>query len=135
MSHVKAGGAVSQTKNMVGKRLGVKKFEGQLVTNGTILVRQRGSVFHAGKNTKFDREYSIYALVDGIVKYRRMSGDKRANYYVDVIPETKSEANPENITPKTEAMAVKKVSTKVAKTTKSTIKTSPAKKINSIAKK
>jgi len=132
MSHVKAGGAVSQTKNMVGKRLGVKKFEGQLVTNGTILVRQRGSVFHAGKNTKLDRKYSIYAVVDGIVKYRRMSGDKRANYYVDVIPAAQSETKPEAKSVKVE-VEVKKPT--VSKAKKSETKSTTTKKAKVASKK
>jgi large subunit ribosomal protein L27 len=87
MSHVIAGGATSQTKNMVGKRLGVKKFAGQEVKNGNILVRQRGSVFHAGKNAKMARDFSIYAIADGFVSFRRMTGSKRQQYFMDVLPE------------------------------------------------
>jgi len=85
MSHVKSGGAVAQTKNMVGKRLGVKYYEGESVLNGTILVRQRGSVFHPGKNVKMSKDFSIYAVEDGVVKYRRMGMAKRGQFYVDVI--------------------------------------------------
>jgi len=85
MSHVKSGGAVAQTKNMVGRSLGVKYYEGQLVKNGTIVVRQKGSVFHPGKNTKMSKDFSIFAVDDGIVKFRRMRNAKSGRYYVDVL--------------------------------------------------
>jgi large subunit ribosomal protein L27 len=87
MSHVVAGGAAAQTKNMVGKRLGVKKYAGQEVKNGNILVKQRGSVFHAGKNTKMSRDFCVYAIADGFVSFRHMTGSKRQQYFIDVLPE------------------------------------------------
>lgn len=114
MSHVIAGGATSQTKNMVGKRLGVKKYAGQEVKNGNILVRQRGSVFHAGKNTKMSRDYSVYAIAEGFVSFRRMTGNKRQQYFIDVLPErfvVKNDANVEasDIAVKVEKKVVKKI--------------------------
>ena len=90
MSHVKSGGSVVITPNVPGKRLGVKKYAGQFVKNGNIIVKQRGTVFHAGKNTKVARDFSIYAVADGIVEFRRMSGHKRGQYYIDVIPQKES---------------------------------------------
>ena len=86
MSHVKSGGSVTITPNVPGKRLGVKKYAGQFVKNGNIIVKQRGTVFHAGKNTKVGRDFSIYAVTDGIVQFRRMSGYKRGKFYIDVLP-------------------------------------------------
>lgn len=73
------------SKNMEGKRLGVKKFGGQKVINGNILIKQRGSVYHPGKNTKMGRDHTIYAVADGVVSFRRMKGHKRSQYYVDIV--------------------------------------------------
>ncbi|MCC7289771.1 50S ribosomal protein L27 [bacterium] len=85
MSKVKGAGAVSMTKNMEGKRLGVKKFGGETVVIGNIIVKQRGTVYHVGKNVKIGRDHTIYAVADGVVAFRRMSGYKRSRYYVDVV--------------------------------------------------
>jgi large subunit ribosomal protein L27 len=87
MSHVKSGGAVTISTNVAGKRLGVKKFAGQKVIIGNIIVKQRGSTYHPGKMTKMGNDFSIYAVGNGVVKFRRMTGFKRNQYYVDVIPE------------------------------------------------
>lgn len=84
MSKVAAAGAAKQSPNVAGKRLGVKKYAGQEVKNGNIIVRQRGTVFHPGLNTKISRDHSIYAISDGVVSFRRMSGHKRGQYFVDV---------------------------------------------------
>ena len=130
MSHVIAGGATAQTKNMAGKRLGVKKFDGEFVKNGTVLVRQRGSVSYPGRNTKMSRDYTIYATVDGYVNFRRMTGNKRGKFYVDVNPEkvtgklkldTAKEAKvvEKKVTVKKEVKVVEK---------KSTVKKAPVKK-------
>ena len=85
MSHVVGAGSVSTSGNVAGKRLGVKKYEGELVRSGNIIVKQRGSVYHPGKNTYASKDYSIHAKKDGVVKFRRMSGFKRGQYYVDVV--------------------------------------------------
>ncbi len=85
MSHVAASGAIRVSGNVAGKRLGVKKFAGQQVKNGNIIVKQRGSVYHPGKNVKMGRDFTIYAVADGVVEFRRMSGHKRGKYYVDVV--------------------------------------------------
>jgi large subunit ribosomal protein L27 len=84
MSHVKGAGSVAMSKNMEGKRLGVKKFGGQDVINGNIIIKQRGTVYHPGKNVKMGRDHTIYAVADGIVNFRRMTGYKRNQFYVDV---------------------------------------------------
>ena len=87
MSHVKGAGSVSMTKNMEGKRLGLKKFGGQKVIIGNIVVKQRGSVYHPGKNVKMGRDHTIYVTADGVVAFRRMKGYKRSQFYVDVVVE------------------------------------------------
>ena len=86
MSKVAAAGSVKISTNVAGKRLGVKKFAGEKVRNGNIIVRQRGSVYHPGKNVKISKDFSIYSVADGEVSFRRMTGHKRGKYYVDVTP-------------------------------------------------
>ena len=85
MSHVAAAGTVSVSGNIAGKRLGVKKYAGENVKVGNIILKQRGSVFHPGKNVKMAKDYSLHALKDGVVEFRKMSGRKRGRFYVDVI--------------------------------------------------
>jgi len=76
------GGKARQGTRRVGKRLGVKIFGGQQVKAGNILVRQRGTRFHPGNNVKRGRDFTLYALKDGIVAFRQKWGKK----LVDVIP-------------------------------------------------
>jgi large subunit ribosomal protein L27 len=86
MAHIKAAGAKAhQGVNMRGKRLGVKLFEGQDVRSGNIIVRQRGSVYHTGINVRAGRDHTLYSTAEGKVAFRRMSGFKRNQKYVDVI--------------------------------------------------
>lgn len=85
MSHVVGAGSVSISGNIAGKRLGVKKYEGEKVKAGNIIVRQRGSVYHPGKNTYSSKDFTIHAKLDGVVKFRRMTGFKRGQYFVDVV--------------------------------------------------
>jgi large subunit ribosomal protein L27 len=85
MSHVVGGGTVSVSGNIAGKRLGVKKYANEIVKAGNIIVKQRGTVYHPGKNTYLSKDYSIHAKSDGTVSFRRMSGAKRGKYFVDVI--------------------------------------------------
>jgi large subunit ribosomal protein L27 len=85
MSHVVGGGTVSVSGNVAGKRLGVKKFAEEAVKAGNIIVKQRGTVYHPGKNTYLSKDHSIHAKVNGVVEFRRMSGHKRGKYYVDVL--------------------------------------------------
>lgn len=93
MSKTAAAGSVKISPNVPGKRLGVKIYAGEEVKNGNIIVRQRGTVFHAGKNTKLSRDHSIYAISDGYVDFRRMSGHKRGKYFVDVVAESTNSAS------------------------------------------
>lgn len=77
MAHKKGGGSVHNGRDSAGRRLGVKEFGGQFVTAGSILVRQRGTKFIAGKNVGTGRDWTLFALVDGNVKFDK--GSKRIN--------------------------------------------------------
>lgn len=89
MAHVKAAGSkAAQGVNIAGKRLGVKKFGGEKVICGNILIRQRGTVYHPGKNVKMGRDHTIYAITDGHVAFRNMTGYKKGQKLVDVISES-----------------------------------------------
>lgn len=76
MSTHKAGGKTRQHKSPAGKRLGVKVTHGQKVKAGSVLVRQRGSKFHSGKNTKAGRDFTLFALVEGTVNFGKKLGKK-----------------------------------------------------------
>lgn len=69
MSHVKSGGATAQHSTRRGKRRGVKKFGGQTVVTGNIIIRQVGSRVRAGENVGTGRDYTLFALRDGIVHF------------------------------------------------------------------
>ena len=71
MAHKKAGGSTKNGRDSRGKRLGVKVCGGQFVTAGSILVRQRGSTFHAGMNVGTGRDFSLFALKDGKVQFKQ----------------------------------------------------------------
>ncbi|MBZ4642883.1 MAG: large subunit ribosomal protein [Deferribacteres bacterium] len=69
MAHKKAGGSTRNGRDSQSKRLGVKKFEGQVVRAGNILVRQRGTQFKPGNNVGCGKDYTLFALTDGLVKF------------------------------------------------------------------
>ena len=69
MAHKKAGGSSRNGRDTAGKRLGVKKFGGEPVIPGNILIRQRGTKWHPGKNVGMGRDYTIYAMIEGRVKF------------------------------------------------------------------
>lgn len=71
MAHKKGVGSSRNGRDSSGKRLGVKRFGGQQVTAGSILVRQRGTTFHPGNNVGCGKDYTLYALIDGVVKFER----------------------------------------------------------------
>jgi large subunit ribosomal protein L27 len=71
MAHKKAVGSTRNGRDSRGKRLGVKAHGGEVVTAGSILVRQRGSTFHAGPNVGTGRDYTLFALVDGVVEFKK----------------------------------------------------------------
>lgn len=70
MAHKKAGGSSKNGRDSAGRRLGVKKYGGQVVAAGNILLRQRGSLFHAGRNVGTGKDFTLFALCDGIVSFR-----------------------------------------------------------------
>lgn len=69
MAHKKAGGSSRNGRDSAGRRLGVKRFGGQVVKSGNILVRQRGTKFHAGKNVGMGKDHTLFALIDGEVSF------------------------------------------------------------------
>ena len=76
MAHKKAGGSSRNGRDTEGRRLGIKKFGGESVLAGNILVRQRGTKWHPGENVGLGRDHTIFALVDGKVEFRRRSDDR-----------------------------------------------------------
>lgn len=87
MSKTKAAGSAKRTVNVAGKRLGIKKFAGEYVKAGNIIVRQRGTKFHAGTGTKVGRDHTIYATEAGFVTFKGMTGYKRAKKWVVITPD------------------------------------------------
>jgi len=83
MAHKKAGGSSRNGRDTAGRRLGVKKFGGEAVIPGNIIIRQRGTKWHPGENVGIGRDHTIYALVDGNVKFSARRGGRT---YVSVNP-------------------------------------------------
>ncbi|MEE4241536.1 MAG: 50S ribosomal protein L27 [Desulfopila sp.] len=77
MAHKKAGGSSRNGRDSKGQRRGVKKFGGQEVTAGSIIVRQLGTKIHPGTNVGCGRDYTLYAKVDGIVAFEEFGKDKK----------------------------------------------------------
>jgi large subunit ribosomal protein L27 len=77
MAHKKGGGSIRNSKDSHSKRLGVKRFGGQLVKGGTILVRQRGTRIHPGKNVGRGKDDTLFAKADGVVKFEIFRKGKR----------------------------------------------------------
>jgi len=77
MAHKKAGGSIRNGRDSQSKRLGVKRYAGQIVRAGTILVRQRGTRIHAGNSVGVGRDHTLFALIDGMVAFEPTSNDRR----------------------------------------------------------
>ena len=77
MAHKKGVGSSRNGRDSAGKRLGVKRFGGQTVTAGSILVRQRGTTIHPGVNVGCGKDYTLFALIEGVVKFERKGKDKK----------------------------------------------------------
>ncbi|HEX74621.1 MAG TPA: 50S ribosomal protein L27 [Dehalococcoidia bacterium] len=77
MAHKKGGGSTRLGRDSQSKRLGVKRYAGQKVNAGTILIRQRGTRIHPGNNVGVGRDYTLYALIDGVVKFEPTSNNRR----------------------------------------------------------
>lgn len=84
MAHKKAGGSTRNGRDSESKRLGLKKFGGQTVRAGNIIVRQRGNRFHAGDGVGTGKDYTLYARADGRVNFTRKGPKKRR--FVSVVP-------------------------------------------------
>ncbi len=83
MAHKKAGGSSRNGRDSAGRRLGVKIYGGQDCTAGNIIVRQRGTTYHPGKNVGMGKDHTIYALVDGEVKF---SYSYKGRQTINVVP-------------------------------------------------
>jgi large subunit ribosomal protein L27 len=82
MAHKKAGGSTSNGRDSNAKRLGVKRYGGQRVTGGSIIVRQRGTKIHPGTNVGLGRDFTLFAMIDGEVKYEwKAKGKRRVSVY------------------------------------------------------
>ena len=77
MAHKKSGGSAKNGRDSHGQRLGVKRFDGEIVLPGTIIVRQRGTRIHPGTNVGMGRDYTIYSLIEGHVKFAPYAKDGR----------------------------------------------------------
>lgn len=92
MAHKKAGGSTSLGRDSQSKRLGVKLFAGEKANAGSILVRQRGTRIHAGKNVQKGSDDTLFAQISGVVSFRQLQKKKfdkslKLTRYVDVLPE------------------------------------------------
>lgn len=76
MATKKGGGSTKNGRDTAGKRLGLKKFGGEAVRAGNIIIRQRGTKYHPGRNVGIGRDFTIFALIDGQVKYEKFAKSK-----------------------------------------------------------
>ncbi len=76
MAHKKGEGSVKNGRDSQSKRLGVKIFGGQAAIAGNIILRQRGTVYHPGKNVGIGKDFTIYATTDGVVEFKKARGNK-----------------------------------------------------------
>lgn len=77
MAHKKGQGSTQNNRDSAGRRLGIKKFGGEAVRAGNIIVRQRGTKFHIGKGVGIGKDHTIFALIDGEVKFERKDKDRK----------------------------------------------------------
>ena len=77
MAHKKGGGSSRNGRDSQSQRLGVKRYAGQSVNAGTIIVRQRGTRIHPGNNVGVGKDYTLFALIDGIIKFEPASNNRR----------------------------------------------------------
>ena len=91
MAHKKGQGSCRNGRDSHSKRLGVKEYGGEVVTAGCIIIRQRGSKYHAGKNVGTGRDWTLFALIDGRVKFDKPN--KRVHVLVDPAPAASAATN------------------------------------------
>ena len=86
MAHKKGGGSTRYGRDSKAKRLGVKRYDGEVVLPGTIIVRQRGTRIHPGRNVGLGRDHTIYALIEGQVKFEpyNKQGRKKVSVYAPI---------------------------------------------------
>ena len=83
MAHKKSGGSSSNGRDSIGRRLGVKKFGGESVISGNIIIRQRGTKFHPGENVGMGKDHTIFATAEGKVEFKTKANDRT---FVSVVP-------------------------------------------------
>lgn len=83
MAHKKGGGSSRNGRDSHAQRLGIKKYGGESVIAGNIIVRQRGTQFHPGLNVGMGTDHTIYALIDGTVRFRQVRKDRQC---IDIVP-------------------------------------------------
>lgn len=89
MAHKKAGGSSRNGRDSAGQRLGVKRFGGEAVVSGNIIVRQRGTKWRTGTGVGLGKDHTVFAVVDGVVTYRTKANGRT---YVSVLPSNAMEA-------------------------------------------
>ncbi|NMP21228.1 50S ribosomal protein L27 [Sulfobacillus harzensis] len=87
-AHKKGGGSSRNGRDSNPKMLGVKRHQGQVVSAGSIIIRQRGTQFHPGNNVGMGRDFTLYAKVDGRVEFREKSHTRRV---IDIVPVTEAQ--------------------------------------------
>lgn len=120
MAHSASVGSVKRNVNVAGKRLGIKRYGGEYVKSGEIIVRQRGSSFHPGTNAAMGKDFTIFAKAEGFVAFRRMTGHKRTQKYVDIVAKAAEavvapKAKKEEVVAEVKKPAKKAVTKKAAK--------------------
>ena len=125
MAHKKGGGATSQKKDSAGRRLGIKKSGNQEVIAGNIICKQRGTKWHPGENVGMGRDHTIFALIDGVVKFFKKGHKEKT--FISVINEKEEVKAEKKPVAKAKKPAVKKEKTTATKE-KATEKKTTAKK-------
>jgi large subunit ribosomal protein L27 len=84
MAHKKAGGSSRNGRDSAGQRFGVKKYAGQKVQPGNILIRQKGTQVHPGQNVELGKDYTIFSKIEGVVTFEKFNGNrKRVSVYAE----------------------------------------------------
>ena len=86
MAHKRAAGAGRNGRDSRGQRRGIKRFSGEVVRSGAIIVRQLGTVIHPGNNVGMGKDYTLFARIDGVIQYRCTGKQGRNRTYVSVVP-------------------------------------------------
>ena len=92
MAHKKGEGSVKNGRDSQSKRLGVKIFGGQAAVAGNIIIRQRGTVYHPGKNVGVGRDFTLFALTNGVVEFKKGKSDRTFVHIVDAPAEVISDS-------------------------------------------